>query len=62
MMSGICSVIVQDERSGWGCGGSSIGHGLRDVGAELWVHEGQCTILFKILHNNNIKQNHLKNL
>ena len=38
MMSGICSIIIQDGGSGWGCGRNSFGHGLWDVGAGLCVH------------------------
>lgn len=50
-----------------GCGGSSVGPGLRDVGAGLRIQGGQCAILCSFVYkmcpnNNNIKKNYLGNL
>lgn len=36
MLFGTCCIAVHDADRGWGCGGSSTGCGLRDVGGGLW--------------------------
>ena len=65
MMSRICSIIMQDGGSGWGCERPSpLAMDLRNVGTGLWIYVCQCTFLlsclilcmFKIHHNNNIKK------
>lgn len=37
-------MIMHDGDRGWGYGGSDLAMGVRDLGAGLLVHEGQCAI------------------